>query len=143
NTKVSYGFSKIAGPFEQFTFTDLYYGPSGSKHGKIGSMLAISNSTMNIIYAVKDLQDAGGGNSTNSVILSSSTKGLSWITNSGAIFNHIAGFNGGFVQFGENYSGNTDGYVYFCGGFWNNPTAFSPTTNTTLEILILWKNFLD
>jgi hypothetical protein len=112
--KVSWGISKMAGPFQSFTNTDIYFGPLGSKHGKIGSLLAISNATMNVIYAMDNIQDAGGGESTNTVLMSSTDNGVLWKTN--VNFSHLSEFHGGFVQCGQGYSGNTDGYVYFYGG---------------------------
>jgi hypothetical protein len=113
--KCSWGISTIAGAFQSFTFADICYGPLGSKHGKVGSLLAISNATMNVIYAMNDLQDAGGGSSTNSVMMTSTNGGVSWRTN--VYFSHLSEFSGGFVQFGRNFSENTDGYVYLYGSY--------------------------
>jgi hypothetical protein len=112
--KCSWGISTIAGPFQSFSFADIYYYPAGSKHGKIASVLAISNVAVNVLYAMNDIQDVPDGNSTNTALMSSSNNGVSWVTN--AMFSHLSEFHGGFIQNGKNYSGNSDGYVYLYGG---------------------------
>jgi hypothetical protein len=120
--KVSWGISKMAGPFQSFTNTDIYYGPLGSKHGKIGCLLAISNATLNVMYAMDNIQDAGAGESTNTVLMSSTDNGVSWKTN--VTFSHLSEFHGGFVQYGRGYSSNTDGYVHLYGGIGQKPGQY-------------------
>ncbi|MDH3458423.1 MAG: Ig-like domain-containing protein, partial [Gemmatimonadota bacterium] len=107
------GFARIEGATHaNWSATDLYEGPrgGGSDGGKVESMLCING----ILYALRSPSSNSSGFDYKEV-WRSTDKGSSWSTVSGSrLVGDATGAPGlpFYINYGQNYTANTDGYVY-------------------------------
>jgi len=107
-TKVSWGVGKVAGAITAPTTTDVYYGPAGSHLGKMRDLMAVNGSTL---YGWNGTQDAAG----DCVLMTSTNNGAAWSTSTWHFQGSTEFAPCSFVQFGKNYAGARDGYIYTYG----------------------------
>ncbi len=106
---VSYGIAKVSGTLSTWTGTNVFYGPVGRNLGKVTSLLAANNT---YLYAILNTQSNGVKK-----LMTSANNGTSWTTSSWSWAGTTGSFSPSyFLQYGKNYAGAPDSYVYVYGG---------------------------
>jgi hypothetical protein len=114
--RVSLGFARIEGPPENFIGVNVWGGKNAENpatfEGKCGAMLSVDG----VLYAWIILQNA---EPPDIKLAWSSNFSKSWQLVDGWSF-HAGDLNPGFLNFGRNYAGARDEYVYIYGQPWTS-----------------------
>jgi hypothetical protein len=112
--RVSLGFARVEGDYPRFSGINVWGGRNGSRpatfRGKVESMLCIDGTLYGL---VSPRSDVGGWDYKEAV--KSPDKGLSWtVVPDSRLVGDAHGAPGlpFYVQYGQNYGANSDGYVY-------------------------------
>ena len=141
NPKISMGFSRIAGPPDNFTGTDIWDGdPHGSKgdfDGKSLSLISIDGTFYQLIGPESDSR----ANEETRVAwwdLADEPTSMDWHRIDDPFFEYTDGFAGpAFLNFEEDYEGARDDYVYFY-----SPDFSAGPAERTVDIIMgrVWKS---
>ena len=138
NPKISMGFSRIVGPPDNFTGTDIWDGDEfGSRDrfdGKSLSLISIDGT----FYQLFGPRSNSYANRETRVAWSLDSEGTDWERIDNPFFVYQDGFAGpAFLNFGEDYDGARDDYVYFY-----SPDFSAGPDEKTYDIIMgrVWKS---